>query len=165
MTCHGGRRRGLALPGTGSLCLPPLLRLGRRASSVLYTTGISVVGRAEPTTHEQAKSHLSREATCCGEAQTYEQTEDVFGRVNLLDLPDTVTLFLLPPLLARRLSSILCMPNILLGQDQQNPEQARGRGSGREVTSRGRIVNKLAGRRAAAFFFLSMPQPDSLHLL
>ena len=129
---HGGRRHGLALPGTGSLCLHPLLRVGRRVSSALYMTEISVVSRAEPSTHELANPHLSREATCCGgEVQTYEQMEDVFGRVTLLDLLDTVTLFLLAPLLARRrrLSSILCIPNISLDQDQ-NSKRVRSKGGG-----------------------------------
>ena len=44
---HGGSRRGLALPGTGSLCLT-LLRVGRRVSSALYMTEISVVAEPSP---------------------------------------------------------------------------------------------------------------------
>ena len=40
-----------------------------------------------------------------------------------------------------------------------------GKTQGRDITSRGRTANKLAGRPAAAFFFLGMPQPHSFHLL
>lgn len=145
---HGGRRRGLALPGTGSLCLP-LLRVGRRVSSALYMTEISVVSRAEPSTHELANPHLSREATCCGgEVQTYEQTEDVFGRVTLLDLLDTVTLFLLAPLLAHRrlLSSVLCVKHFI----RSRPKPLAGKGGG----AGGRLRLEAGHRRS----WLSAPR-------
>ena len=96
--------------------------------------------------------------------QTYEQTEDVFGRVTLLDLLDTVTLFLLAPLLAHRrlLSSVLCVKHFI--RSRPKPLAGKGGGGGREVTSRGRTSKKLAERPAAAFFFLGMPQPDGCNL-